>query len=163
MVSSDHGRRVRGRRFGFTLIELLVVRAMIAILIALVLSAVQKVRESANRVRCANNLKQVGLAMHAYHDASMAFPVGASGGKIAHATGPDASFLFSGHNWRVRLFPYLEQSALYATLNLSGDASVTGATTWGPLSTPPADHVLDRSVTLKVGFLPPRVCSCRNP
>src|ERR1700709_2477916 len=92
----------RNRRTGFTLIELLVVIAIIAVLIALLLPAVQQAREAARRSQCKNNLKQLGLAMHNYHDTYKVFPT-ASGG--------------NGFSPHARILPYVDQAPLYGTLN----------------------------------------------
>jgi prepilin-type N-terminal cleavage/methylation domain-containing protein/prepilin-type processing-associated H-X9-DG protein len=98
---------VRIRR-GFTLIELLVVIAIIAVLIGLLLPAIQKVREAAQRTQCTNNLKQIGLALHNYHDANSAFPAAWKYTPQPGLTPPAVS-----HGWGVFVLPYLEQSALY--------------------------------------------------
>jgi prepilin-type N-terminal cleavage/methylation domain-containing protein/prepilin-type processing-associated H-X9-DG protein len=94
-------------RRGFTLIELLVVIAIIGILIALLLPAVQKVREAANRMSCTNNLKQVALALHNYHDARGSFPVG-----FHLAVNQGGDLWTDGTTWWVETFPYFEQGNL---------------------------------------------------
>ena len=94
-------------RRGFTLIELLVVIAIIAILIGLLLPAVQKVREAANRIKCTNNLKQIALAAHNYHDDHGQFPTG------AHLPVPVGDVPTGGTNLWVELLPYFEQDNLY--------------------------------------------------
>ena len=107
-------------RRGFTLIELLVVIAIIAILVALLLPAVQQAREAARRTSCKNNLKQLGIALHSYHDATGAFPPGQIRGsvnRIAPATGSDE--FGNGFSWGALLLPYMEQSGLYDSLNFS--------------------------------------------
>jgi prepilin-type N-terminal cleavage/methylation domain-containing protein/prepilin-type processing-associated H-X9-DG protein len=101
----------RGRR-GFTLIELLVVIAIIAILIGLLLPAVQKVRESAARTQCANNLHQLAVAVQAYHDDYHFFPTNAGPGYAFNSSSPNC------WSWLARILPYVEQTNLYTACNI---------------------------------------------
>ncbi|RLS57849.1 MAG: DUF1559 domain-containing protein [Planctomycetota bacterium] len=105
---------LRAVRSAFTLIELLVVIAIIAVLIALLLPAVQQAREAARRSQCKNNLKQIGLALHNYHDTFNCFPISMSWGRIDPGTDWDRRQAFSD---KVYMLPYLDQSPLYNQTN----------------------------------------------
>jgi len=104
-----HSQTSPNRR-GFTLVELLVVVAIIAILIALLVPAVQKAREAARRIQCANNLKQIGIALHNYHDANGAFPPAAIWGQPNYNVRPQWAY---HHTWMTMILPQLEQQPLY--------------------------------------------------
>jgi prepilin-type N-terminal cleavage/methylation domain-containing protein len=104
--------RVVSKRRGFTLIELLVVIAIIAILIALLLPAVQQAREAARRTQCKNNVKQLGLALHNYHDNFLVFPPGA----VVSANTANG---YQGWGWNLMVLPFMDQAPLYNQYNFS--------------------------------------------
>src|SRR5437899_1101808 len=110
---------LKWRRRGFTLIELLVVIAIIAVLIALLLPAVQQAREAARRSQCKNNLKQIGLALHNYHEAFSTFPQAAIWRSyITGGTNPVPTF-HRNYTWLCMLLPYYDQAVVYNQINFS--------------------------------------------
>jgi prepilin-type N-terminal cleavage/methylation domain-containing protein len=131
---------IRCQRFrqGFTLIELLVVIAIIAILIGLLLPAVQKVREAASRTQCINNLKQLGIAIHAYHDSYGMFPFEDGPGSVTATTPPSIY---------VQILPYIEQQGLYQEMN---SQSGGGLTNWI------SDQTLANTIVVKTFLCPSR-------
>ncbi len=114
----------RSQRLAFTLIELLVVIAIIAILVALLLPAVQQAREAARRSSCKNNLKQLGLALHNYHDINGCLPIGC----LFRDRGAGGPSLSNQSTWMARILPQMEQSALYDRMDFVRDRP----TGWDP-------------------------------
>lgn len=107
---------LRKTRRGFTLVELLVAISVIGVLMALLLPAVQRARESARSMECRNRLKQIGLALHQYHGAQLTFPFGGAAETYAPTGQPDGGVV-NGYNWRVFILPYLDQQALAEELS----------------------------------------------
>src|SRR5690242_8140908 len=118
------------KRTAFTLIELLVVIAIIAILIALLVPAVQKVREAASRTQCINNLKQIGVALHGFHDANKRLPPGSANDMAPFGTNGGAQW---GSSWMVYILPYIDQGPLYSKWDFAGGQSGYTNGTNGPL------------------------------
>ncbi len=168
MATTTSGKS-RARSGGFTLIELLVVIAIIAILIALLLPAVQQAREAARRTQCRNNLKQIGLAFHNYHDVYLRFPsafsanAGSSVFDIGEGPGPrtDAAADSNIHTWTERILPYMDQGNVYNGINFSVAMGAGDAAN----STPPQNAVqgnapyngMSAPATL-AAVIPPYIC-----
>lgn len=119
MLSSRHTLSRRSR--GFTLIELLVVIAIIAVLIALLLPAVQQAREAARRTQCRNNLKQLGLALHNYHDNNQVFPMG-----FSDSVWGNTEVLGDGWAWGAAILPFIDQAPLFNQFNFNTNPYMTG-------------------------------------
>ncbi|MCE9565133.1 MAG: DUF1559 domain-containing protein [Planctomycetes bacterium] len=126
-------RRCATTRAAFTLIELLVVIAIIAILIGLLLPAVQKVRDAAARMKCQSNMKQLGIAIHSYHDQSGVFPT-----LNEFLSSPATRYVSpQGNEGRntglVNILPYIEQASVYTTMSQPGTYGGIAITAWGPV------------------------------
>ena len=161
---------MRHRAFGrgFTLIELLVVIAILAVLIGLLLPAVQAAREAARRIQCCNNLKQIGLALHNYHDAHGTFPMGyiARSRFVDGATDPAP-----GWGWAAMILPQLEQGPLFNAINSglavevpqNGTVIRSGVTTYLCPSDPVPDGpfpVTDASANVLAWMAPTSYAAC---
>ena len=123
------------RRTGFTLIELLVVIAVIGVLVGLLLPAVQQAREAARRSQCTNNLKQMGIAFHNYHDVHRVFPPSYVANTLDPARDPDTFDGQPGFGWGMMLLPHLDQGPLFKQFN-------TQVGCWSPLNAAPARSTL---------------------
>jgi prepilin-type N-terminal cleavage/methylation domain-containing protein len=117
-------------RTGFTLIELLVVIAIIAVLISLLLPAVQKAREAARRTQCRNNLRQLGIALHNYHDMHNMLPPQVISSDWADPS-PVTGFPTGWWSWRARLLPLIEQTGMYTAMGSLNDDALAGMDTYG--------------------------------
>lgn len=159
----------RHRRVGFTLIELLVVISIIAVLIALLLPAVQQAREAARRTQCRNNLKQIGLAMHNYENTFGCYPPGFMGttpdcGMLRNGIAPNVA---QGWGWGTFILPYLEQSAIYMAMNVNSHQVVcdapTGAAADPLVGNPASGRYIVKAFTCPTATDPDLFYACNGP
>ena len=140
----------KSQRHAFTLVELLVVIAIIGILIGLLLPAVQAARESARRMQCLNNFKQIGLALHNYHDTNKTFP-SAWRGYAANGTSP-LVFGDPGWGWAAAILPFMEQNNLYSQVHLTESISTErnkmARTLFLPAYSCPSESTSEKTFTL---------------
>ena len=135
---------------GFTLIELLVVIAIIAILVGMLLPAIQTVRESAARTKCAHNLHEIGVALHNYHDSHNAFPPGYTASAPYFNGATDTT---PGWGWAAYLLPYLDQQSLYNQLDLNQPVeSSTAIQTFVQVYLCPSDLIPTRPISIADAF-----------
>jgi prepilin-type N-terminal cleavage/methylation domain-containing protein len=160
----------RSRRWGFTLIELLVVIAIVAVLISLLLPAVQRAREGARRTQCQNNLKQLGLALHNYHDAHKVLPPGQiqntyltdnigryanpAEARTLHIRGQNINN-FHGTSWMIHILPYIDQASLY-NYWVFGDNVRTNGEVGVQLPPPDLTLIFPPRTDIKVFYCPSR-------
>jgi prepilin-type N-terminal cleavage/methylation domain-containing protein/prepilin-type processing-associated H-X9-DG protein len=142
-------------RRGFTLVELLVVIAIIAVLIGLLLPAVQAARSAAARIKCENNLKQIGIGLHLYHNSYNVFPPGLVGDGLNASTCPScppSPMPGQYGSWLLWILPFVEQSDLYAQMNTASDQNANCTSATSPGATPlalyicPADFVPQKTI-----------------
>lgn len=161
-------RRAAEATSGFTLVELLVVIAIIGILVGMLLPAVQQVREAARRIRCANNLHQIGIALQNHHSAMGAFPKGVTGFRNFYQGDPANQNL----SWAVFLLPFLEQQTVYQQLDLelafdhpdnASAAAITIETYICPSSQRPSTSDSTRAACDYGGIFGERINSANNP